>query len=84
MLTMERLNVTLDPVQAAKLERLADRMHVLPGTLARSLLSTAIDEADPDPRHIVELLDRTPGAYERIQTSIAQARSGDTITIDEL
>ena len=45
---VERLNITLDAEQGAKLARLADRMHVQPGTLARSLLSSALDEADPD------------------------------------
>src|SRR5215203_1207971 len=57
---MDRLKITLDPEQGAKLARLADRMHVQPGTLARSLLSSALDEADPDARNVVELLDRIP------------------------
>src|SRR5215212_6514282 len=33
---VERLNITLDTEQGAKLARLADRMHMQPGTLARS------------------------------------------------
>ena len=37
-----RLNVTLDDERAAKLARLAERMHVHEGTLARSLLATAL------------------------------------------
>jgi hypothetical protein len=81
---MERLNITLDEKQAEKLSRLADRMHVQPGTLARSLLSTAIDEADPDARNVVELLDGIPGAYERAQVGLEQARSGQTVALDEL
>ena len=60
-----RLNVTLDDERAAKLARLAERMHVQEGTLARSLLATALDEADPDPQSIVALLDAIPGAHER-------------------
>ena len=44
-----RLNVTLDSEHAAKLSMLAERTHVQEGTLARSLLSSALDEADPDP-----------------------------------
>jgi hypothetical protein len=81
---MERLNITLDEKQAEKLSRLADRMHVQPGTLARSLLSTAIDDADPDARNVVALLDGIPGAYERAQIGLEQARTGQTLALDEL
>jgi hypothetical protein len=81
---MDRLNITLDEKQAEKLSRLADRMHVQPGTLARSLLSTAIDDADPDASNVVELLDGIPGAYERAQLGLEQARSGQTVPLDEL
>src|SRR4051794_1597093 len=83
-LQMDRLNITLDPEQGAKLARLADRMHVQPGTLARSLLSSALDEADPDARNVVELLDRIPGALERAQLGLEQALAGETIALDEL
>jgi predicted transcriptional regulator len=81
---MERLNITLDDDQAEKLARLAERMHVQPGTIARSLLSTAIDDADPDPRNVVAMLDSIDGAWERIQLGAAQARSGETIPLDAL
>jgi hypothetical protein len=81
---MDRLNITLDPQQAEKLSRLADRMHVQPGTLARSLLSSAIDEADPDARNIAALLDGIPGAYERAQVGLEQAASRETVPLDEL
>jgi hypothetical protein len=79
-----RLNVTLDDLHAAKLAQLAERTHTQEGTLARSLLSHAIDEADADSRHIVELLDGIPGAYERAQLGLEQARSNKTIQLDEL
>lgn len=59
-------------------------MHVQQGTLARSLLSTAIDEADPDARNITALLDGIPGAYEAAQLGLKQAREGKTISLDEL
>jgi hypothetical protein len=81
---MDRLNITLDPQQAEKLSRLADRMHVQPGTLARSLLSSAIDEADPDARNVADLLDGIPGAYERAQLGLEQATSRETVALDEL
>ena len=79
-----RLNVTLDPEHAARLARLAARAHVQEGTLARSLLSTAIDDADPDARNIVEILDGIPGAYEHARQSLDRARAGETIPLDEL
>ena len=81
---MERLNITLDDDQAAKLNRLAERMHVQPGTIARSLLSSAIDDADPDPRNVVALLDGIPGAWDRAQLGREQARTGQTISLDAL
>ena len=81
---MGRLNITLDPEQAAKLERLADGMHLQPGTLARLLLSRALDEADPDARDVVELLDGIPGTFERAQLGLDQARAGETVALDDL
>jgi hypothetical protein len=79
-----RLNVTLDPATAQKLSAMAERLHVNEGTLARSLLSTAIDEADPDPANIVALLDGIDGAWEEAQEGWRQARAGDTVALDEL
>jgi hypothetical protein len=79
-----RLNVTLDQTSAAKLARLAKRTHVNEGTLARSLLSQALDEADPDPRHAAALLDGLPGAFERAQQGLEDAKAGRTINLDDL
>jgi hypothetical protein len=81
---MERLNITLDDEPAAKLARLAERMHVQPGTVARSLLSSALDDADPDARNVVELLDGLPGAYDRAQIGLEQAEAGETVALDDL
>jgi hypothetical protein len=81
---VERLNITLDDEQAAKLERLAGRMHVKPGTVARSLLSSALDEADPDARNVADLLDGIPGAFERASLGVKQAQTGETIPLNEL
>jgi hypothetical protein len=78
------LNITLDPEHAARLASLAERTHVQEGTLARSLLSTAIEEADPEARNIATLLDGISGAYERAQAGLEQARSGQTIDLDQL
>ncbi len=79
-----RLNVTLDGEHAAKLTRLAERTHTQEGTIARSLLSAALDEADADARHVVELLEGIPGAYEDARLGLEQARSGRTLPLDEL
>lgn len=79
-----RLNVTLDPEHAARLARLAERTHVQEGTLARSLLAMAIEDADPDTRNIVAVLDGIPGAYEHAIQNLERARAGETIPLDEL
>jgi hypothetical protein len=79
-----RLNVTLDPEHAARLARLAERTHVQEGTLARSLLSTAIEDADPEARDIAALLDGIPGAYERARLGLDRARTGDKLSLDDL
>jgi hypothetical protein len=81
---MERLNVTLDDEQAEKLARLAERMYLQPGTVARSLLSAAIDDADVDAGNVVELLDGMPGAHARAQLGLRQAKVGETVALDEL
>jgi predicted transcriptional regulator len=79
-----RLNVTLDDEYAAKLTRLAERTHVQEGTLARSLLSHAIDEADVDASNVVRILEGISGAFERAQLGLEQARSRRTTALDEL
>ncbi|MBA3808209.1 MAG: hypothetical protein H0X28_07425 [Solirubrobacterales bacterium] len=79
-----RLNVTLDAEHAARLSRLAERTHVQEGTLARSLLANAIEDADPDARDVTALLDGIPGAYESAQIGLEQARRGETIPLEDL
>jgi predicted transcriptional regulator len=79
-----RINVTLDDEHAGKLARLAERTHVQEGTLARSLLSTALDDADPSAARITEILDSIPGAWERTQEGLAQAARGEGTPLDEL
>ena len=79
-----RLNLTLGTEHAARLARLAERTHVQEGTLARSLLSAAIEEADPEARNLVAVLDGIPGAYEHAMRSLERARAGETIALDEL
>lgn len=63
---------------------MADRLHVNEGTLARSLLTTAIDDSDPDPDNIVALLNGIHGAGEDAQEGWRQAQRGETIALDDL
>lgn len=79
-----RLNVTLDPEHAAKLSQLAERTHVQEGTLARSLLSQALDDSAADARNVAALLDGIPGALERARLGLRQAKAGRTVALDEL
>lgn len=79
-----RVNVILDEERALKLDRLAERTHVNPGTLARSLLSTALDEADPDTRDVTRLLDGIDGAWERASGGLREAKAGQGIPLEDL
>jgi predicted transcriptional regulator len=81
--TGNRLNVTLPDETAAKLSRLAERTRVREGTLASSLLAQAIDDVDPGAASVVELLDGIPGAWDRIELGLEQARTGKTIPFTE-
>lgn len=83
-MTTHRLNVTLDAEHAGKLARLAARVHVNEGTLARSLLSSAIDDADPDADSVVAVLDGIAGAWDRALRGRQQAEVGETVPLDEL
>jgi len=80
----KRINVTLDEEHALKLVKLAERTHIQEGTLARSLLSTALDDADPDATRITEILSAIPGAWERTQDGLAQAARGEGTPLDKL
>jgi hypothetical protein len=79
-----RFNVLLDDEHAALLHRLAERTHVNPGTIARSLLSTALDQADPSPEHVAALLDAIPGAYESAVAGQADIKAGRLIKLELL
>jgi hypothetical protein len=79
-----RLNVTLDAEHAAKLSRMAEQSYTAEGTLARSLLSRAIDDAEIDGRTMVEILNGIPGAATRAQRGRDELARGEGIPIDEL
>lgn len=78
------MNIVLDDERAAKLRRLAERTHTNPGSLARSLLSTALDEVDPDPRHVTDLLDRIDGAWADALRGTAEADAGLGTPLEDL
>jgi hypothetical protein len=80
----QRVNIVLDEERSIKLRRLAERTHTNPGTLARSLLSTALDEADPDPRTITDVLDRIPRAWEDAQAGLDDIKAGRFVKLEDL
>lgn len=80
----QRLNITLDELHATKLAELAARVHVNEGTLARSLLSAAIDDSDPDAASVAHILDGVDGAWDRAQLARRQAAAGETVTLSDL
>jgi len=55
-----------------------------PGSISEFYLSTALEEADPDPRTISDLLDRIPGALEHAQGGVGEARSGLGTPLEDL
>jgi len=79
-----RVNVTLDEEHAQRLALLAARTHIQEGTLARSLLSNALDQVDPSSAKVTEILESIPGAWERTQEGLAQAARGEGKRLDEL
>jgi hypothetical protein len=81
---VKRINITLDDEYVAKLSRLVDRAHVDEGTLARSLLSSAIDDAEPDPANITALLDGIRGAFEQAQLGARQIARGEGTPLSQL
>ncbi len=81
---IHRVNVVLDEERALKLRRLAERTHTNAGTLARSLLSTALDEVDPDPANVTALLDGIDGAWKRAQEGLADAEAGRVVPLQDL
>jgi hypothetical protein len=79
-----RFTVQLDDRDAMKLRALAERARMDPETLASALLSTALEQAAPDPSSIVELVDAIPGAYERAQQGLREVRAAKGIPLDGL
>ena len=85
---MDQLNtqlvVTLDVKRAEQLSRLAARANVDVDTIAGSLLSSALDEIDPDAHTITTLLDGISGAFEEAQLGLKQVSESKVISLDAL
>ena len=79
-----RLNLQLDPEHMIKLDRVAERLYLQPGTAGRSLLYTILDQIEPDAVAMTSLLDSIPGAYERTQAGLADAAAGRVIDLEDL
>ena len=79
------LNVQLDDEHAAKFHAVAERFYVQPGTLARSLLSTALDQGESRCPPCQDRRLATPGAPEpTAREGLAEARAGRFLPLDEL
>lgn len=79
-----RVNISLDARHAAMLSALAERMHVNEGTLAKSLLSTALEESNPDARFITELLDGIDGTFARATAATERIDRGDFVELKDI
>jgi hypothetical protein len=76
--------VSLDRERAAKLGRLAERARVSDGTLARSLLSAAIDDADPDAESVTDILEGIPSVPARLEGAEAEVEAGAVSELRDL
>lgn len=80
----KRINVTIEAEYAEKLSRIARRAHVSEGTLARSFLSTAIDQVDPDSQAVTELLLGIPGFVEGVGQAEREVERGEAVPLEGL
>jgi hypothetical protein len=79
-----QIRLDLDDQSAARLATLAERAHAQQDDLAMTLLSEALAELEREPADVVAVLDRVPGAWERMQLGREQAARGETVGLDEL
>ena len=74
----------LGPEDAAALARIAEVEHVTIEAAATRLLHDALDHSSIATAMVEDLIDTTPGLYERLRESRAQGRAGRTIPLSEL
>lgn len=75
--------VELDDAHAARLTELAERVHLSRDLVAHSLLSTALDQRDPDADVLSAVLDAIPGAWEQAQQGLAEIKAGRGVRLEE-
>jgi hypothetical protein len=80
----KQISVRLDGEHARKLAELAAERHVEEVELAGEVLAGALDDFGIDGPRMTEILDSIPGAWERTQEGLEQARRGETIPLDDL
>jgi 6,7-dimethyl-8-ribityllumazine synthase len=76
-----QIRLDLDDESAARLAAVAERAHAQQDDLAVTLLSEALAELEREPADVTSVLDRVPGAWERMQLAsrpLAARRSGST------
>jgi hypothetical protein len=78
------IHLELDAEHVDTITRLAACEGTSVAALAGQLLSDAIDAAAVEPAAIEQLIDQTPGRFERIQASRAQGRAGLTVPLADL
>lgn len=78
------MNVTLRGAAGRRLAELAASLHLRPATLASTVLTNSMEHDDPESQRVTDLLNRIPGAWDRIARSGEQARLGKTIALDDL
>jgi plasmid stability protein len=79
-----QIRLDLDDESAARLAAVAARAHAQQDDLAVTLLSEALAQLEREPAEVASMLDRTPGAWERMQLGREQAGRGETVGLDEL
>ncbi len=47
-------------------------------------MSAAIDDADPDPATVTDILEGIPGLLERLRLAEAQVEQGDVVALETL
>ncbi len=73
----KQISVRLDGEHARKLAELAAERHVEEVELAGEVLAGALDDFGMDGARMTEILDSIPGAWERTQEGLEQARRGE-------
>jgi hypothetical protein len=79
-----QINVGLDETHARKLAELAAERHVGEVELAGEVLASALDDFAADGARVTAILDSIPGAWERTQEGVEQARRGEGVPLSDL